>query len=192
MIIARDVWRGRLWSATPCTVVEDDGETLVAWVPAGTVIHASTSRGIPERDGLSRGDRQLLSMETGEWRDRDVAANVSGVNVVRAQRWSRVAPVWSATGAFLHWYVNFQLPPTRVADGFETMDLVLDLVVAPDGTWREKDREDFDAAVERGILEPSVVAAVATEAELVLAELAARTGGFDRRWYDAGRRYSGV
>ena len=40
------------------------------------------------------------------------------------------------------WYVNLQLPFRRTELGFETMDLVLDLIVDPDGSWRWKEDED--------------------------------------------------
>jgi hypothetical protein len=39
-----------------------------------------------------------------------------------------------------HWYVNFQRPMRRTAIGFDTFDLLLDLVIAPDlSRWDWKD-----------------------------------------------------
>jgi hypothetical protein len=37
-------------------------------------------------------------------------------------------------------HVNFQEPVRRTTLGFDTVDLVLDLVVAADGTWRADDQ----------------------------------------------------
>jgi protein associated with RNAse G/E len=39
----------------------------------------------------------------------------------------------------LGWYVNLQCPFRRTEVGIEAMDLMLDVVVDPDGTWRWKD-----------------------------------------------------
>ena len=44
----------------------------------------------------------------------------------------------------------------RTPIGFEAMDLMLDVVVEPDLSWRWKDREEFDEIVERGIFDPGL------------------------------------
>jgi len=40
---------------------------------------------------------------------------------------------------FAGWYLNFEKPFERTAIGFDTMDLELDIVIAPDGKWEFKD-----------------------------------------------------
>jgi hypothetical protein len=47
--------------------------------------------------------------------------------------WSPARPVrrCDAAGAFAGWYVNLQESLRRTGSGFDTVDLVLDLVVAP-------------------------------------------------------------
>ncbi len=57
----------------------------------------------------------------------------------RPDRWSRINLGWDpATGSFLGWYVNFELPAQPTGDGLVSEDLVLDLWVNPDRTWRWK------------------------------------------------------
>lgn len=82
----------------------------------------------------------------------------------------------------VHWYVNFQLPLVRQADGYETLDLVLDIVVDPDSSWRWKDRAPFEAACKRKIFDVAVADAVEDEARRIQEEIAARSGPFDPRW----------
>ena len=48
-------------------------------------------------------------------------------------------------GAFRSWYVNLERPVVRWPGGVDTIDYDLDIVVAPDRTWRWKDEEEFAA-----------------------------------------------
>ena len=90
---------------------------------------------------------------------------------------------WDAeTFEFLSWYVNFEVPWVRSRLGFDSKDLSLDLVVTPAREVIEKDRDDFDERVRRGLIS-------ATEArEVELANLAARQAirdgipPFDESW----------
>jgi predicted RNA-binding protein associated with RNAse of E/G family len=51
------------------------------------------------------------------------------------------------------WYVNFERPLQRTAQGFDTMDEILDLVVARDfSTWARKDTDELELAVSMGFL----------------------------------------
>jgi predicted RNA-binding protein associated with RNAse of E/G family len=89
---------------------------------------------------------------------------------------------WSQDGDFLGWYVNFQRPLVRTRMGYDSMDLVVDLVVAPSYEWQWKDNEDFEAAIERGILDEALRGPIALEAERVLHLLERREGPFDPEW----------
>lgn len=54
--------------------------------------------------------------------------------------------------AFVGWYVNLQEPFRRSRLGFDTMDAVLDIVVAPDlSSWRWKDEHELERVVELGL-----------------------------------------
>ena len=63
---------------------------------------------------------------------------------------------WRLDGSHLRWYVNLQEPMCRNPIGFEAMDLMLDVVVEPDLSWRWKDREEFDEIIQRGIFDPEL------------------------------------
>lgn len=175
-------WRGLLWSASARIVVEDTPTRLVEWMPAGSPVHSSTSRGIPEREDLSITDRQLESLDTCRWNYRRVEARASKLNFLTRDGCSRVELTWLPDGTFLHWYVNFQRPMRRAEHGYETMDLVVDIVVAPDLSWEWKDRDGFERAIERGIFDAEVAGPVIAESSGILRQLADREGAFEPRW----------
>jgi len=51
------------------------------------------------------------------------------------------------------WYVNLEEPIYRVGCGFEFKDMVLDMVVSPDGTeFRWKDEAEFAEMIELGLI----------------------------------------
>ncbi len=61
--------------------------------------------------------------------------------------------MWDATtGDFLRYYVAFLRPVVRRRHLLDTLDLGLDVVVAPDGTWSWKDLDDVALLQERGWL----------------------------------------
>lgn len=61
--------------------------------------------------------------------------------------------------------MNFQEPLRRTSFSLDTVDLVLDLVVAADGSWRTKDEDDFAHAVSDGHLSHEVEKRVRAEAD---------------------------
>ena len=52
---------------------------------------------------------------------------------------------------------------------FDTVDLVLDLVVAPDRSWQLKDEDDFQRAISDGHLTAEAGTIVRAEAERMIA-----------------------
>jgi len=166
-IVAREVWNGLLWAARPAIVVADDGEELVHWCPAGALGCFATSRFFPGREHLAPAERQLVSLESRQWHYRGVPARGTSLSFIRAGSWASIAATWNPDGRFAHWYVNFQLPIERSSRGYDTLDLVLDIVVAPDWSWAWKDVEPFQAAIRRGVFDSAVEDAVNVEAKQV-------------------------
>jgi predicted RNA-binding protein associated with RNAse of E/G family len=181
-VIAREVWGGLLWSARPARVVEDDGDTLVHWTRAGAIGCFATSLFFPGREHLSPGERQLVSLESRQWHYRGVPERGTKLTFIRRDAWASIAPTWHADGRFVHWYVNFQLPAARWSMGYDTLDLVLDIVVEPDWSWMWKDRSLFDDALSRGIFDAHVREAIDAEEERIQGEIASRTGFFEESW----------
>jgi protein associated with RNAse G/E len=146
-------------------------------------IDLCTSRLVPGREHLPRNERKLVTMETCQWLYTSVVAETAGLSSVDDQHWSRISLGWSRDRTFLGWYVNFQRPLLRTEIGYDSMDLVVDLVVEPDSrTWRWKDQADFERAIKRHIIEDELRESVQEEADRVL-EMASRAAGpFASEW----------
>ena len=176
-------WHGVLWSAVPARVVSSTEAQLVSYLPTGTIGTCATNRGLPETAGMDRDARKLLALKTGHAVVAEQPEAPDKLNIHRPDRWARVNLGWDAqTGAFLGWYVNFELPPTGTATGISSKDLVLDMWVDPDLTWRWKDADDFQHALGDHILAPEIEAPIRTEAELIIDEIANGTGPFGNDW----------
>lgn len=176
-IVLRDVLRGRVLAARPATMVRDDDDGWMLYIPVGTVWAAP-----------------------GDDHDDVVAAKMDGrVWTLRAQTWTGthvLSFAWPETGhAILHfwdetwtprsWYVNVEAPLRRSELGFDTLDHDLDVVVAPDrSAWEWKDEEDVALGVERGVYSPEDATAFRREAERGLRRLIDHEPPFDREWSD--------
>jgi predicted RNA-binding protein associated with RNAse of E/G family len=179
-VIVTEVWRDRLWSAVPHRRVAADG--LVTFACGGTRATYATSRGIPGRENLTRAQRKLEAMRTCMYNVVEISLDVSTLNFFREGSWARVTVGWDGNGTFLGWYVNFELPPQLTDSGIQTMDLILDAVVTPEGEWQWKDREDFDIAVAVGVLDASLPSILVGQASATRRQLDARVGPFASRW----------
>lgn len=180
-IVHREFWQGRLWAARPLTVVEDAGDRLLLWIPRGTVRKVPVTP--PSRpDPPVRKDRVIENLARCDWTMGDHVWDVSSLWIVRPGDWHAVWVSWVGAGAHLGWYVNLQMPYRRSEIGIDAMDLMLDVVVEPDRTWRWKDDDEFDEIVDRGIFAPTTAARVRGEAEDVIGRIERAEPPFSEPW----------
>lgn len=159
----RDVHRGRVWRAQACRIVEESPALIVLWIPAG-------APGEVPAEGLR--------IPGDEWELEDVATSRDQICVARPGRAHSVFLLWREDGELECWYVNFERPLHRTALGFDTFDEKLDLIVAPDGSYRWKDEDELEEAAALGLLDADEVRA---EARRVLEEWPFPTGWEDWR-----------
>ena len=167
---ARDHYR---WVA-PVRVVEDRGDFVALYLQPGTEIR---------RMGMADG-----STTREFWRATHVIPATWGVNhvlsLVRFGDGYAIQLFWDeATWELRCWYVNFQEPLRRSARGFETMDLTLDLVIAPDlSSWEWKDEDEFAQAVAAGWYAEGELRELRALGERVLDDVARRSAPFSEPW----------
>jgi hypothetical protein len=161
-VLWRKLWNGAVMTALPMRVVSDSPGRTVLYLAPGTAFRgARTPAGTKVRDLAS-------------WVSKDLVwAGGSLIRLAEPGVWHCVDVEFDATGAFIGWYVNLQQPVRRAGSRFDTVDLVLDLVVAPDHSWRLKDEDDFERAVADGHLTAEVANRVRAEAERMIAVLVA-------------------
>src|SRR3954463_2367103 len=132
-----DVAAARVQTVWPWTVVRDDGDGIVLYMPAGTVGKQRTG----ERGGPR--DRMLLRWDGGH---RDVTWK--STSVVRLYREGDDYSIWiarDATSGEVVWrYINLEDPWRRTAIGFDSKDRWLDLAADPGGEWRWKDEDEME------------------------------------------------
>src|SRR3712207_6827603 len=123
---------------------------------------------------------------------RLVPGTWQGPGVLKLLRPGVANSVWwfrDDAGAFTSWYVNLEEPAVRWDDGVlagvDMVDQDLDVVVAPDRSWRWKDEGEF---LERLALPEHYwvrdEAAVRAEGERVVKQVEAGEFPFDGTWCD--------
>jgi len=178
-IVVEERWHGLPWSAEPHRVVASSAVELVTWMPAGAVAVRASNRGLPDTEHLSREQRKLAALADRRVQPIETVEAPNKLYWWRQGRWSRINLGWHPdTGHFMGWYVNFEQPVAGTSTGIWGKDLVLDLLIAPDGTLSPKDEADFDEAIDRGIVPGELRATFADETNQVLAELDEKSGPF--------------
>jgi predicted RNA-binding protein associated with RNAse of E/G family len=171
--VIREVWAGRVFEARPCTVVQDGVQQTVLFVPAGV------SCAVPVAP-----DGNQLRLPVGDW---DLLIRERGANPVLSFAWPATPYVvlflWQEDGTPREWYVNLQAPLERTAFGFDTVDHVLDVSIAPDrSTWAWKDEAELDEVLAMGLFTQGDAAWFRYWGERAVEHVLLRLPPFDLEW----------
>ena len=109
--------------------------------------------------------------------------DVSSLWLLRPGDWHALWVSWVGERHF-GWYVNLQRPLRRTPLGFEAMDMMLDVVVEPDLTWRWKDEDEFADLLGRGLVDRATGDRVRAEGEAVIGRVERREPPFTEPWPD--------
>lgn len=180
--VRRDVFGGRSWTESPTRVLRADERSVTAAIWPGVRTLASTDF-IASKEHADTAAQRMHSLEalvhgtfelgvwTWQW-------NCFVTDVV-AGGWFSVTRIHDGdSGRLTCWYVNFERPPSWRADGWDTMDLALDLIVEPDGRWRWKDEDEYAHCRRLGLVSEAEHAAVERAREEAVDRVARRAGVF--------------
>jgi len=167
----REIWEGRVWSARPVTVVEDAGEQITLFIPAGAHWMA------PFRDG------QRLKIQEPEWELVEQPYKAHVLSFAWPGSSAAVLLFFGSDWSPSHWYVNLEDPLRRSPVGFDTLDHKLDAIVELDGSWSWKDEDELAEIIERGLLDPTDEEGLRAQAEGAVRRIAEREPPFDRDWF---------
>ncbi len=85
--------------------------------------------------------------------------------------------------AFLGWYIDLHEPLRRTPIGFDSRNLVLDILVAPDrSSWVWKDEDDFEQRQENGLPSPRQACVIRAEGEQAVERLTGTDMGLYKEW----------
>ncbi len=124
-------------------------------------------------DGLGKRDDPRSLFTAGLVQHRGVHEVFHQLRVAPTGRpWSVWVFFAEGTGEFAGWYVNLEKPHVRDGDAVYTSDHVLDLVIEPNRTIALKDEDELVLAVEQGVFDRTVAAAIEADAAAVQALVA--------------------
>ena len=172
-IVLREIWRGKVWSGRPCTVVEDrPGRLALFSGVGGSKIRACRPDGSPLREAVD------------DWELVEEPWTLECLRIVAPGSRHSVLLFWTpGFQKFMLWYVNLEEPMVRTPIGFDYLDRFLDIEIAPDLTrWQWKDEDEFQEAVAHGVLTAEEAQVFRAEGEEVIEALDARRPPFDERW----------
>lgn len=159
----------------PVTVVTDDDRHLAVWLaPDSRMLHQVIADGSP-----------ICSLEgSGRFTAPRAQAirNWAGGGILAVFQPETMYSVWfveSASGMRDSYYINIEVPYVRTDLGIETSDLVLDVVVRADGSYRYKDEDELEFAQEAGLFSDSDVAEIRRAAAHAVDDVSAWRFPFD-------------
>jgi predicted RNA-binding protein associated with RNAse of E/G family len=174
VVMLRDIRNGVAYFEWPVTVVEDGERGLLVSQVPGAV--GRVPRGYPDDmavlvQQLASGSPERVDLE---WR------GTRTLGVLLPDQWWAARLFWTGDDRrFLGYYVDFVRPIERDGDSVNTLDLALDIVIAPDLTWHWKDEDQVQLLRDLGWLDSATEAEMESAKADVLAAIAARRYPFD-------------
>ncbi len=155
---------------------------MTGWRPEGTPVKGPIA---PWRPGCAAGAEYLVAMLTHQdWMFGKFSWPTTNLMLMRSEDWHAVRVSWSSAGKAMGWYVNFQRLSRRTERGIQTMDLMLDLIVNQDRTWKWKDKDEFEALATPGIITNDEARYVRDDAQEMLARIEANEPPLCDPWHD--------
>ena len=173
-IVLREIFRGRIWSGRPYTIVEDTPQRLIIYMGVGV----RWMRPVRRNSSAIRG-REL------HWTLREAVWPIEALRIVTPGRHHSVLLLWTeGFREFLKWYVNLEDPLTHSATGFDYLDQFLDIEIAPDlSAWNWKDEDELEDAVANGLMTPQRADLIRAEGIRVIETLDKKAPPFDEQWH---------
>ena len=143
VILYRNTRRGRLAFVRAVRVISDDERGLLLWTARGTpavnevTLAGKGPRGMPFSEWVTH----ELELRAGAWHGPGIL-QFFPPDADHSVWW-----FWDDAAQFECWYVNLEERAARWDDGavagVDVVDQDLDVVVAPDRSWRWKDEDEF-------------------------------------------------
>jgi predicted RNA-binding protein associated with RNAse of E/G family len=150
VIVLREIWDGKIWTARPVILVQDDAELIALHIPEGTHWKHHQSR---------HGDRiTALDRKNKQWVLRDfIWENRSSYIKLAIPGESYSVRLFRNPDYSLHcWYINLEdaeNPMHRTLIGFDCTDQILDVITEPNlKDWHWDDEDELREATEVGLI----------------------------------------
>ena len=178
-------WRGirnnLVWHVQPTIVVKDSPEELVLTLLPGTECAAEETYSLGNKNG-----KRWWDFKQNDWK---LAKYIWRTNrlllLFEPNKYYSIILFWEhASDKFLYYYINFQVPFQRGDYSADTLDLELDLIINPDFSTEWKDKDDYQKAIDHGLISTEWMQCIQSAQPEVLDKLEARQYPFDGTWLD--------
>ena len=176
-------WRGifdqLIWHVQPTIVVKDSPDELVLTLLPGTECIAEETYPKGKKNGNRRWD-----FKDSDWRLEKYTWQTNRLLLIfEPEKFYSTIYFWNhASNEFLCYYINFQEPFRRSAYGVDTLDLDLDMIIRPDLSYEWKDEDDYQMAIDHGIIFPEWVQGIEDAKKDVFTRLERKQYPFDGKW----------
>ncbi len=179
VIVWRGIFRECVWHVMPTIVIKDTPQEIVLALTPGTDCMVEENYAKHDKNGKRRWDfkDEDWILEKFIWHTNRL------LFIIEPERYYSTIYFWHhESNEFLCYYVNFQLPFRRNHNSIDTLDLDIDLVVHPDFSFEWKDLDDYQKAIDAGIMDAEWVEEIETAKAEVLERLEKRAYPFDGSW----------
>jgi hypothetical protein len=178
-------WRGIrnhvVWHVQPTLVVRDTAEELVLTLLPGTECLAEETYPLGKGNG-----KRWWDFKANDWK---LAKYIWRTNrlllLFKPEECYSTILFWDhASNEFLCYYINFQVPYQRGDHAVDALDLELDLIIKPDFGLEWKDQDDYQKAIEHGLITPEWTRRIDGAKPEILERVKKRNYPFDGAWRD--------
>lgn len=181
VIAWRGILRGRIWHVQPTIIVKDSPPEIVMALLPGTECMAD--------ENYPKGKQNSKPKWMFKDKDWNLAKYTWRTNrvllIFEPEKFYSTILFWNhASHEFLCYYINFQLPFQRGDNTVDTLDLDLDLIINPDFSFEWKDEEDYQKAIDHGVVSSDWSQAINDAKLEIFDKLEKRRYPFDGSWLD--------
>jgi len=181
IVMWRGIRRERVWHAQPTIVVRDNPDELVLTLLPGTECMAEETYPMGKP-----GAKHWWDFNDNGWKLKEYIWRTNRLLLLlEPEKCYSTIYFWKhEDNKFLCHYVNFQQPFTRNHNSIDTLDWELDLIVNPDFSYEWKDEDDYQKAVEYGVISPRWEQEIDSAKPEIFDRLERRQYPFDGSWLD--------
>lgn len=177
----RGIYRDRVWHCQPTLLVKDSSNEIVTTLLPGTECIADEHYPKGKKNGKRRWE-----FKDEYWRLVPYIWQTNRLLLIfEPEKFFSTILFWNHTShKFLCYYINFQVPLQKNHCSLDTLDLDLDLIVRPNFDLEWKDVDDYQKAIEHGIILDDWIRGIDESKEEVLGRIEKRLYPFDGSWLD--------
>ena len=151
VIVLREIWFGKIWTARPMIVVQDDASLIALHIPVKTTWKYPHS---PHGDKVTAVERKN---KTWILKDTLWTSDFSYIRLtIPGESYSVLLFRNDKNYKLPYWYINLEDPEApmhRTKVGFDCTDQILDMVIDPGlKDWHWEDEDELQEAIEVGLI----------------------------------------